>query len=99
MKKTQEEFIKEAIDKFPELDFSKSIYKGCKEKVEVGCKHGYWWVRPNDLLTGGHISCKECAREKKIKTNVEKYGVPYPLLSSEIREKADKICIEKYGTK
>ena len=50
--KTQEEFIKEIKEIFPELDFSRSIYKGCREKIEVGCKHGYWLGTPRDLYHG-----------------------------------------------
>lgn len=56
---TQEEFIKEATEKFPNLDFSRSIYKGSKIKIQVGCSHGFWWARPNDLFMG-HISFEIC---------------------------------------
>ena len=47
---TQKEFIDRVTKIFPEYDFSKAIYKGCYEKVLVGCKHGYWWGKTGRLI-------------------------------------------------
>jgi len=45
--------------------------------------------------------CKECAdklgKEKRKKTNLEKYGFESPFGNSEIKEKSKKTCLDKYG--
>ena len=93
---TQDKFINRVTKIFPEYDFGKAIYKGYYEKVQVGCKHGYWWGRPIDLFYG-HTSCEKCSKEKIQNTNLKKYGAKYPLSSLEIQEKAKKTLIKKYG--
>ena len=93
---TQKEFIDRVTKIFPEYDFSKAIYKGCYEKVLVGCKHGYWWERPVDLYCG-HTSCEYCIREKVQNTNLKKFGVNYPAQSPEIKEKIKQSNLKKYG--
>jgi len=45
------------------LDFSKSIYKGSKEEIEVRCLiHGVYTTTPGSLLQG--CGCKQCGRKK-----------------------------------
>lgn len=61
---TTEEFIEriKAIhgDKY---DYSKIVYVKSKQKVEVVCKkHGSFFIRPNDLLSGH--GCPQCAMDK-----------------------------------
>lgn len=42
--------------------------------------------------------CAEKARQEKVKkTNLEKYGVEFPMQSKEIKEKAKNTCREHYG--
>ena len=65
-KKTTEEFIQDAKkihdDKY---DYSKTDYKGNKIKVCIVCpKHGEFWQKPNNHLSGKH-GCPECAKVRK----------------------------------
>lgn len=49
-------------------DYSKVEYIGSQKKVCVICpKHGEFWIRPNDHLSGH--GCKKCAIEKRTKEN------------------------------
>ena len=86
---TQEEFIDKVSKIFPEYDFSRSVYIGSSIKVEVGCRHGYWWSRPSDLYNG-HTGCKKCKTEKTQKTNIKKYGSVCSLHCQEVHEKVKK---------
>ena len=63
---TQEEFI-ERVNKIHQnrLDFSKSVYKGVSEEVQVICpEHGSWWTRPSNLFEGH--GCPKCAGTAKL---------------------------------
>lgn len=68
MKKlSQNEFIQKVKEKFPNYDFSKSIYVNNKTKLLVICsKHGEFSIRPDCLLTG--TGCPYCGGTKKNNT-------------------------------
>ena len=63
---TQEEFI-ERVNKIHQnrYSFSKSVYKGVSEEVEVICpEHGSWWTCPSNLFEGH--GCPKCAGTAKL---------------------------------
>ena len=64
---TKEEFIVKAkLVQDKEYDYSKVEYKGNKTKVCIICpKHGEFWIRPNDFLSG-HM-CGKCGIETRSK--------------------------------
>ena len=67
-KKTNEDFIKIAADKHPQLNFEKTIYKGSKYSVNVTClKHGDFEISAERLLKGQ--GCPICSKEIKSKNN------------------------------
>lgn len=94
---SQEKFLEKATKIFPNYDFSRSIYNGAYEKVEIGCEHGYWWIKSHDLLRG-HTGCKECKKLRTQKTNIEKYGSKCTLQCPEVHKKTRNTMIKKYGS-
>lgn len=67
-KLTQEEFISRYKNKNQQLDYSKTIYKGSKEKVVITCpKHGDFTIIAGDFLRSG--KCPKCSYN--IPTNSE----------------------------
>lgn len=54
--------------------------------------------RINNFKNRIGLSHKHCKQEKIKRTNLERYGVEYPLQSDGIREKTEQTRIEKYGT-
>jgi G:T-mismatch repair DNA endonuclease (very short patch repair protein) len=64
LRKTQEDFIKEAIKKHGGLyDYSKVVYISSVDKVEIVCqKHGSFWQTPSNHNNSGHEQgCPSCA--------------------------------------
>ena len=58
--KSSDTFIKQVQEVSPQYDYSKVVYKHCKEKVEVICSvHGSFFAQPNTLLKG--CGCKQCS--------------------------------------
>ena len=94
--RNQEYFLNKVKKIFPEYDFSKAIYVCALSKVQVGCKHGWWWQRPSELYIG-RSGCKLCSNEKREKTNIKKYGKRYAIQNESIRSKQEKTLMEKYG--
>lgn len=69
--KPQEQFIKEIEKLFPEYDFSETIYKNKRTKIQFKCpKHGIKFALPNNMLSG-KCGCNECGNEKISKTKLE----------------------------
>lgn len=67
----QEEFIKQAQNKNPNIDFSNSIYVNMRTKVFAIChKHGSFSYFPKAFING--TICPECARENRQKTFIGK---------------------------
>lgn len=48
--------------------------------------------------TGSYV-CKECSAKKRQKTTVKRYGKPFALQSSEIRERMCQTSLERYGVR
>ena len=76
-----EVFIKNAKgvhgDKY---DYSKVVYKGNKQKVEIICQeHGSFWIKPNTHVSsrnGCHL-CSESKGERAVELILKKYGITY----------------------
>jgi formate dehydrogenase assembly factor FdhD len=69
-RKTTEQFIKEAINVHGnKYDYSKTIYKGCYENIDIICKtHGIFTKRTDKHLIGQ--GCQKCGKiSKYIKRN------------------------------
>lgn len=61
-RKTTKEFVKKAKLLYPKYDYSKVNYVNNKTNVLIGCpKHGYFPIRPNNILHGH--GCKDCGFE------------------------------------
>ena len=73
--KSNDPFIKQVQKVSPEYDYSKVVYKNCKEKVEVICKeHGSFFIRAGELLKGcGCMKCYDARRGKSLKLNYAKF--------------------------
>ena len=73
--KLTDTFIKQVQEVSPEYDYSKVVYKHCKEKVEVICKeHGSFHTTPNHLLKGcGCMKCYDARRGKSLKLTYDKF--------------------------
>lgn len=87
-RRTIEDFIKRAIAVHGNrYDYSKSIYFGCMDKIEVICqKHGPFWQMANSHLQG--VGCPQCgwkrishknslSLEDFVKKAKEKHGTKY----------------------
>lgn len=58
----------------------------------------YGTISPLTFLTGSSgAPLTNEIREKIRMTNIERYGVPYPMQSKEIMKKSKETCMEKYG--
>ena len=63
-------------------DYSKSVYKGCGNKIEIVCPiHGSFWQIPTYHLSGN--GCFICGREK-VKNSIRRYSL------EDFKEKASK---------
>lgn len=87
-KLTTEEFIEKAkLIHGNKFDYSKVEYVNTSEKVCIICpKHGEFWQRPNDHLSG--YGCKKCATENNKKCQI--------FTLSEVISMAKKVHGEKY---
>lgn len=64
-RKTTEEFVSEAILKFPQFDYSKVEYVNNSTKVIIICPiHGEFLISPHNLLKS-NIGCPECVKQYK----------------------------------
>lgn len=71
--KSLEEFIEDAIKIHGcRYDYSKSIYKNSRTKIQIGCeKHGYFFQTPQSHLNGH--GCKKCGHDIVAKINTYSY--------------------------
>jgi len=78
-KKSQETFIKEAINKWGnKYDYSKVEYDGAHKKVCIICPvHGEFWQEPDNHLRWGCKSCRESLIEKHVQEFLDKNGFFY----------------------
>lgn len=84
-KMTQEEFIKRGKELFPNLDFSKAVFKGSLKPVTVICPiHGEYQTLANNLLHNSLLGCPKCgieerkvSREEFIKRATKRFGDKY----------------------
>jgi hypothetical protein len=79
-------------------DYSKVQYHSKGEKITVICKkHHFEFIISPDCHWRGQSGCITCSKEKRINTNLEKYGVENPFQSDVCKEKSKITCLEKYG--
>ena len=88
-----------------EIDI-KDLTKGSHYLIDVKCdKCGNERKIPykeyiRNTKIGDKYLCKDtCSQEKKINTNLEKYGCSNPLKSSKVREKMENTMLERYGVR
>lgn len=68
VKISQENFIAQCKEYFPEYDYSKTIYKGRKKPVEIGCPvHGNF-IRSATDKSGKGLECPKCAQNRVSKS-------------------------------
>ena len=97
IKKTTEDFIKEAINVHgDEYDYSKSNYQGTNTKIEIICyKHGSFFQTPKNHLKGQ--GCPECSKLQFLKeafiVHKQKYSYCEETYTSS-RNKMKIICPE-----
>lgn len=77
--KTNDVFIEEAKNVWPEYDYSKVLYKNGHEKIIVVCpKHGDFTTTPANLLRGhGCPRCVESKGERVIREWLEKNSISF----------------------
>lgn len=98
-KSSTERFIKESKDVHGEkYDYSKSVYRGCKEKVTVTCReHGDFTITPSHHKNGQ--GCQACAGNKRgttdefIKKSKEVHGDAYDYSKSEYKGSNKEIVV------
>jgi len=79
-------------------DYSKVQYRSKGEKITVICKkHNLEFIISPDCHWRGQSGCFLCSKEKRINTNLEKYGVENPFQSSICKEKSKNTNLKKYG--
>lgn len=49
------------------------------------------------IQTTGSYVCAECRIKKRMLTNTEKYGTPYPTQNEAVKSKIKQTCINRYG--
>lgn len=78
-------------------DYSKVVYIGAKDKVEIICpKHGLFWQTPDDHIRKGY-GCPKCANENKGKNNKGfKINKGQTITKEEFLEKAKELYGDKY---
>ena len=90
--------------------FSECIYLIINNLSDIPeCQHlsdkCYGKLKFKNLLEGYHDYCKICSslnedfKNKRIETNLEKYGCKYPTQSSFIKNKTIQTNLKKYGVK
>jgi hypothetical protein len=91
---TTEIFVQRFKQKYPDSNYllDRIKYKTSREKIEVGCEHGYWFISPNCFMDG-QCSCKECFKIKK-EDNFRKNNKFNNLLNTN-----SKLCLEWHTTK
>lgn len=109
----EEKFFEVVKQKYPQYDYSKSIFTKLGEPITAICiKHSEFTKKSAFDLYNGRSGCPLCGKEalcqknkanakerleKAKKTNLEKYGVENPYQSEEIKQKIKKTSIERHG--
>lgn len=67
---SKEEYLQQLIDKFPQYDFSKSVYINALTNMDIKCKvHGSFKLSRNGLLNG--VRCPECAKTSILQSRIK----------------------------
>ena len=76
-------------------DYSKVIYKGAKDKVEIVCPiHGSFWQTPDDHIRKGH-GCPQCGKENRKKGKF-KTDIKATITKDEFLHKSKELYGNKY---
>lgn len=68
---SKQEYLRELIVKFPEYDFTNSIYVNATTDMNILCKHhGCFKSTRNKLISMG-VRCPECSKENALKKRIE----------------------------
>lgn len=79
-----------------EYDYSKVLYKNSNTEVCIICRiHGPFFQQPRAHMAGQ--GCPECAKIKRKKTCLDRYGIELPILREENREKTKNTLQRMYG--
>lgn len=97
---TLDEFVFRSVkihgDKY---DYSHVVMNGTGVKVEIICPHhGAFLQTPVKHLKGRGCPHPECIRQKKIDTNMARFGVPNAMQSKEVIDRLKESNLETYGT-
>lgn len=71
-RKSQDKFIEKARVVHDDLDYTKTIYTTCGNKVIVGDKYGYCEIRPDSLLSGTRPSIRSAINKTEYWINMVK---------------------------
>ena len=97
---TREEFIRRSqIIHGDAYDYSRVDYRTTKQKVEIVCRScgGVFFQAPEKHMKGNGCPNLACRAKRTRQTNLERYGVEYPLQSDEIRARAEASTMARYG--
>lgn len=74
-------------------------YNHIKEKLDYYCRCGNSDICSITLdnLKKGADNCSTCSKQKRKKTNNQKYGTDYPIQSEQVKDKIKERNLEKYG--
>ena len=94
---TKDEFLERAKSVHGDwYDYSEVVYDTVKKKVKIICrKHGPFMQAPEQHMLGQ--GCRECAKEKRKATMLERHGVEYPSQLAEMQAKSRETRMGKFG--
>lgn len=97
---TREEFIRRSqMIHGDAYDYSRVDYRTTKQKVEIICRAcgRVFFQAPEKHMKGNGCPNSACRAKRTRQTNLERYGVEYPLQSDEIRARAEASTMARYG--
>ena len=84
-------FINDNQNNACELLTEEQDYENSRTLLEIKCKCGETFFTPYhtfNRIIGAKNKCDKCSKEQKIKYNLKKYGVEYPMQNKEVQLKA-----------
>ena len=83
----QEEFVEKWQKRFPNFNFSKTIYKGSKLPVKVICEKGHLFTRVANQMFRG---CSVCGRQRSIKKHTNTISEQTTHLGTDLLENEEE---------
>lgn len=95
---TKETFIIKARQRYGDAhDYIDVVYVDSRTAVSLRCMLcGEAFSRNPAQYLGGE-GCKGCAKQERVRQNIEKYGVDHHTKTAEYREKVKKTSLERFG--